>query len=122
MKEPIMYSQNHLWLSEDGDTIKIGLTEYALKKMKSIVFLTLPDSGETLYVGEPFGDIESLKTVSELISPINGMVVEANTDLAEEPEVIDRDPEKSWLIVAKVTEFSDQLITLEEYTQFTESE
>lgn len=122
MKEPIMFTKPHLWVCKDGDNVKIGLTDFALKKMKSVVFLTLPEEGDALTAGEAFGDVESLKTVSDLISPVTGVVTEVNSDLTDEPENIDSDPEKSWLIKAKADVFSDELMTEEEYSRFTESE
>ena len=122
MKEPVMLTKTHLWICKDGGSVKIGLTDFALKKMKSVVFLTLPEEGNALAIGEAFGDVESLKTVSDLISPVTGVVTEVNSGLADEPENIDSDPEKSWLIKATADKFSDELMTGEEYSRFTESE
>lgn len=119
MKESVMFSKDHLWLCENDDTIRIGLSEYALKKMKSIVFLNLPEEGDSVSEGEAFGDVESLKTVSDLISPVNGTVVGINTELADEPDTIDS---TSWLIEVKNYELSKKLMTEKEYAEFIESE
>jgi len=122
MKDKLMFTRDHLWICKDGDTVKLGLTGHALAKMKSVVFLTLPEEGEALTSGEAFGDVESLKTVSDLISPVTGVVTQVNSELADEPENIDDDPEKSWLIKAKADTFADGLMSEDEYSRFTESD
>lgn len=114
-----MFSKEHLWLSENCDTIKIGLSEYALEKMKSVVFLNLPEEGDSVSEGEAFGDIESLKTVSDLISPVNGTVVSVNTEPSDDPDMIDS---SVWLVEVKADELPDSLMTLSEYTEFIEGE
>ena len=84
----LYYSKNHLWLKTDRNTAEIGLTDYAAEKLRNIVFVNLPDVGEHLSEGEKFGDVESVKTVSDLISPVDGEVTEVNETLLDEPEVI----------------------------------
>ena len=118
MDNNILYSKEYLWIKKDGDTARIGLTEYAIKKMKTIVFLNLPDSGDDVTIGEVFGDIESLKTVSDLISPVTGCVESINEDLADEPDTINDSVENSWLIEVKTEAFSEELMNEAEYLEF----
>lgn len=119
MKEPIMFSKDHLWICENNGTVRVGLSEYALKKMKTVVFLNLPDEGDSVSVGEAFGDIESLKTVSDLISPVSGTIESVNTELSDDPDMVDS---SAWLIEVSTDEASDNLMTEDEYLKFTESE
>ena len=119
MKDPVMFSKDHLWLCENDNKVKIGLSEYALKKMKSVVFLNLPEEGDEVSEGEAFGDIENLKTVSDLISPVSGTIESVNSELSDDPDMIDR---SSWLIEIRTDEVPDSLMTEEEYLKFIESE
>ena len=116
----LYYSKNHLWLRTDGNTAKIGLTDYAAEKLGNIVFVNLPDVGENLSAGEKFGDVESVKTVSDLISPVDGEITEVNEALLDEPEIISENPSEVWLIKARVENIPDGLMTAEEYDLFKE--
>lgn len=116
----LYYSKNHLWLKVDGDTAEVGLTDYALEKLGNIIFINLPDIGECLAVGERFGDVESVKTVSDLISPVDGEVTEVNEALLDEPEVVSEDPFGTWLMKAQIEGISDRLMSAKEYDAFKE--
>lgn len=117
----LYFSKNHLWVKSDGANAEIGLTDYAAEKLGNIVFVNLPDVGENLSAGERFGDVESVKTVSDLISPIDGEVIEANETLLDEPEAISENPSETWLIKARVDNIPDGLMSAEEYDSFKES-
>lgn len=116
----LYYSKNHLWLKIDGDNAEVGLTDYAVKNLGEIIFLNLPDAGESLSAGERFGDVESVKKVSDLISPVDGEVICANEMLLDEPEAISGDPFGTWLIKVQVESISDGLLNAEEYDLFKE--
>ena len=110
-----LFSNKHIWLSQDGEVATIGITEYAQEKLGSIMFLNLPDVGEKVEVNHRFGDIESIKTVSDLISPVGGEVIRLNEELVDEPDAINEDPYESWFIEVKVTSTSDALMDEETY-------
>lgn len=116
----LYYSKNHLWLKVDGDNAEVGLTDYALEKLGSIIFINLPDAGESLSVGERFGDIESVKTVSDLVSPVDGEVIETNEKLLDEPEIISENPFEAWFIKVRVENIPNGLMSAEEYDSFKE--
>lgn len=105
-----LFSDKHIWLLIDGNKATIGITEFAQEKLGNIMFLNLPDIGETIEVGERFGDIESIKTVSDLISPVKGKVIEINEKLIEEPELINGNAYESWFIEVEVDSVSENLM------------
>ena len=118
----LMFSKNHIWISKENNTVKLGLTDYAQKSMKSVVFVNLPDSGDELCVDKAFGDVESLKSVSDLISPLDGTITSVNDSLVDEPDHINDSPYNAWLIEAEATRLSDELMTYDEYLAFLERE
>lgn len=110
-----LFSKEHIWVVKDGECATLGVTEYAQEELGNIMFLNLPDVGESLTCGESFGDIESIKTVSDLISPVDGEVIKINEDLMDEPDSINDAPYESWFIEAKVEALSADLMSEEEY-------
>lgn len=116
-----LFSKEHIWLEDVGDNIKLGISNYAQNKLGSIMFLNLPDIGEQLIAGEKFGDIESLKTVSELISPLNGSVIAVNDQLMDDPTYINSAPYDSWFIEVKLDSYSDNLMDENSYKVFLEA-
>jgi|SRR5579884_1369827 len=95
----LKYSQTHEWARIEGDTATIGITDHAQAELGDIVYLDLPEPGRMLQKGEQFGEVESVKAVSELYSPVSGEVVEANTGITDTTEVLNDDPYgKGWLI------------------------
>ena len=117
----LYYTKNHLWLKAVENAAEIGLTDYAAEKLGNIVFVNLPDVGEHLSAGEKFGDVESVKTVSDLISPVDGEVIEVNEALLDEPEVISENPSETWLIKARIEDIPDGLMSEEGYERFKEN-
>lgn len=105
-----LFSDNHVWILISGENATIGITDHAQEKLGNIMFLNLPDVGESIVSGQRFGDIESIKTVSDLISPVSGEVIRVNEDLVDEPETINEAPYDSWFIEVKVAEISDDLM------------
>ncbi len=115
----LKYSKTHEWVESVGEnTVKIGLTDYAQQKLGKLVFVNLPLVGDELFVEQPFGDVESVKAVSDVLSPVNGTVVEVNEDLMDSPGMINEDPYDAWLIKVEITSDNDDLLTAEEYEAF----
>lgn len=116
----LRYSEEHEWVRVEGDKIRVGITEFAQSELGDIVFVELPEVGDELSVNEPFGSVESVKTVSELYAPVSGKVVEINEDLNDNPEFVNESPyEKAWMIVIEPSDISeaDHLLTPEQYEE-----
>ena len=92
------YTKDHEWIRFDGGEATVGITDFAQKQLGDIVFLELPSVGQQVKQGEVLGQIESVKAVSELFSPVSGEVVATNGDLATRPEAINKEPHTSWMI------------------------
>ncbi|BDE97591.1 glycine cleavage system protein GcvH [Raoultibacter timonensis] len=93
-----MYTETHEWVAVDGENATIGLTDYAQKELGDLVFVGLPEVGDELVGGEPFADVESVKAVSEVISPVDGTVVEVNEELLDNPALINESAWDAWLV------------------------
>lgn len=103
----LKYAKSHEWvLFSDEKTARIGLTDYAQDSMGALVFVNLPEEGDTLTMGESLGDVESVKAVSDVFSPLSGTVSAVNEELLDAPEKINDDPYGAWLV--EVTEISGQ--------------
>lgn len=100
----LKYTKDHEWLKPAGDgTALVGITHYAQDALGDVVFVDLPEAGETFEAGEEFGTVESVKTVSELNMPVGGEVLEANANLADHPEAVNEDPYgKGWMVKIKL--------------------
>ena len=116
-----LFSKDHIWILADEGTATIGITDYAQEKLGSIMFLNLPEAGESIGTGQRFGDVESIKTVSDLISPVDGEVLKVNEDLVDEPDAINEAPYESWFMEVQVTALSDDLMDEETYLAKKES-
>ncbi|MEK3991883.1 MULTISPECIES: glycine cleavage system protein GcvH [Robertmurraya] len=116
----LRYSEEHEWVKTEGNTVRIGITHFAQSELGDIVFVELPEVGDTVTADEPFGSVESVKTVSELYAPVSGKVVEVNEDLNDSPEFVNESPyEKAWMIVVEPSDASevDNLMTAEQYEE-----
>jgi len=99
----LRFSKSHEWAKLEGDVCTIGITKFAVEQLTDVVFVELPDVGDHVFAGDSFGEIESVKAVSDLYSPINGEVTAVNMDLVRDPSGIAADPYgKGWLIQAKI--------------------
>ena len=117
----LKYSKSHEWVKEtDDNTVLVGITEFAQKELGEIVFLNLFEPGDQIEVNESFGDVESVKAVSDLISPVNGRIVKINEELFDSPELINENALEAWLIEVEDYTLDDTLMTLEEYNEFVE--
>ncbi len=90
--EDLRYSSDHEWARVEGDSIRIGITDYAQDHLGDVVFLQLPEVGSSVDAGATFGEVESTKSVSDLYSPISGEIVEVNSELESDPQLVNRDP------------------------------
>ncbi|ODG90428.1 MULTISPECIES: glycine cleavage system protein GcvH [Bacillaceae] len=116
----LRYSEEHEWVKVEGNKYYIGITHFAQSELGDIVFVELPEVGDELTINEPFGSVESVKTVSELYAPISGKVIEVNSDLDENPEFVNESPyEKAWMVVVEATNASelDELMTAGQYEE-----
>ena len=122
LKEELKYSQSPEWVALDGDSAVVGLTDYAQSELGDLVFVNLPEVGDTVEAGEVFGDVESVKAVSDVYSPVTGEVTEINEELLDSPELINDDAYEAWFIKVKDVSATEELLTAEEYKAFVESE
>jgi glycine cleavage system H protein len=117
--EGLRYTDDHEWVSESGDALRIGVSDYAQDQMGDIVFVELPEVGDTFEKGDEFGTLESVKAVSELYMPISGEIVAVNDDLSDAPELINQDPYAHWVIEIKPSDTSEleELLTVDAYRE-----
>ena len=114
----LRYAKSHEWASLEGDLCTVGITQFAVDQLTDIVYIELPEVGDHTFIGDGFGEIESVKAVSDLYAPVNGEVVEINEKLLEDPSIITKDPyTKGWMakIKAEPGTTLDHLMTLEQY-------
>lgn len=118
----LKYTTSHEWIKEENGIVTVGITDFAQDSLGDIVFVNLPEEGDDVEVGESFADVESVKAVSDIFSPVTGKVTEVNEELADAPEKINEDPYAAWLIkVSDVTAY-EELLSAEEYEKACEEE
>ena len=118
----LQYSKDHEWLSMEDDIAVVGITDFAQDALGDVVFVNLPYVGDEVTAGEAFGDVESVKAVSDLLSPVSGTVSEVNDELLDSPELLNEDPYANWIIkVENVTDTAD-LLTPAAYADMCETE
>ena len=101
----LKYTKSHEWAKIDGDSATIGLADYAQHALGDLVFINLPEEGDEVSAGDVLGDVESVKAVSDIYSPVSGKVVEVNEDVIDDPASINADPYGAWFVkVEGVTE------------------
>lgn len=102
--EDRFYLESHEWAKLEGDTVTIGITDFAIEQLGELVYLDLPDAGDSISKGENFGEVESVKAVSDLSSPVEGEISEVNTELADNLAQLQEDPfGNGWLLKLKVS-------------------
>jgi len=108
--EGLYYHEEYLWARIEKGKARVGVTDYAQKQLREIVYVELPSVGDTITQGEPFGTVESVKAVSDLIAPISGTIEEVNEKLESKPELLNEDPYgKGWLLVITPTNLNAEL-------------
>ncbi len=101
LPDDLFYTKEHEWAKADGDLILVGISDYAQDQLGDIVFVEMPEVGDSFNGGDEFGTLESVKAVSELYIPISGEIAEVNEELEDTPELINQDPYGGWIIKVK---------------------
>lgn len=121
----LLYTKQHEWIAIDGDVATVGITDYAQQELGDIVYVELPEVGQSFEAEDAFGSVESVKAVSNIYMPMSGKVIAVNEDLADAPEIVNQDPYgEGWLVKIKLADPSqaDDLLSAEEYEQYLEEE
>lgn len=117
LPEDLKYSDDHEWVKKNGETLRIGISDYAQDQLGDIVFVEMPETGETFEKGDEFGTLESVKAVSEVFIPIGGEVVAVNEELEDAPELVNQAPYTNWIIEIRPGNAADYdaLLSRDEY-------
>lgn len=118
----LKYSKSHEWVRYEGDDVVIGISDYAQESLGDLVFVNLPEVDDELTVGEALGDVESVKAVSDIISPVSGKVTEINEALLDSPEMINEDPYDAWFVKVTDVQETEDLLSADEYDKFVKEE
>lgn len=111
----LQYSRDHEWLRMEDGIAVIGISDFAQSELGDVVFVNLPEVGDDTTAGEPFGDVESVKAVSDLVCPVTGTVCEVNEELLDAPEKLNEDPYGAWIIKVENVTDTEELLTAEQY-------
>jgi glycine cleavage system H protein len=123
--EDVRYTEQHEWVRIEGGRARVGITDFAQDALGDVVYVDIPEVGTEVKAGEPFGEVESTKSVSDVYAPVSGTVAERNAALVETPELVNEDPYgEGWMIVIDLTEGSETkgLLDAASYRTFTEKE
>ena len=120
IREELRYSEDHEWVLIDGDVAVVGITDYAQSELGDLVFVNLPEVDDEVEAGETFADVESVKAVSDVLSPVGGTVAEINEELLDSPEKINEAPYDAWFIKVSDFEEADDLMSADEYKTYLE--
>jgi glycine cleavage system H protein len=123
--DDLLYTKEHEWLRVSDNLGTVGITDFATKELGEVVFVELPKVGDKFKAGDTFGNVESVKAVSELFLPVSGEVIDLNEDLGNAPELLNEDPYgKAWLIQIRMKDPSEttELMSAEEYGEYTKNE
>ncbi len=121
----LKYTKDHEWVAVGGSVGKVGITDYAQSQLGDIVYVELPEVGAEVTAGEPFGSIEAVKAVSDLLAPISGVVKEVNTAMADSPELVNNSPYgDGWMIVIEIGDAAqlESLLSADDYEKLIASE
>ena len=116
------YSKDHEWMKEEDGVVVIGISDFAQDALGDVVFVNLPGEGDEVTAGEAFGDVESVKAVSDLVSPVSGTVCAVNEDLLDEPEQLNKAPYDAWLIKVENVSETEELLDAAAYEAFCATE
>lgn len=117
----LKYDREHEWVRVEGELAVIGISHFAQDQLGEVVYVDLPSAGDGLSAGDAFGEVESVKSVSELFSPVSGEIVDVNTDLTDAPETVNEDPYGTgWMIKVRMSDAAevDNLMSADEYEAF----
>ena len=118
----LKYTKDHEWIRYEGDEAYVGISDFAQSELGDLVFVNLPEVDDEVVAGEAFGDVESVKAVSDVLSPVTGIVVEINEELLDDASLINSDPYGAWFIKVGGITAEDELLSAEEYDKFIEEE
>lgn len=118
----LKYTKSHEWVKEEGGLYVVGLTDFAQEALGDIVFINMPEEGDDVASGESFADVESVKAVSDVFSPVSGTVAEVNEELIDEPALINQEPYEQWLIKVKAVSDTEELMDAAAYEEFCANE
>lgn len=118
----LKYTKSHEWVKEEDGLYVVGLTDFAQEALGDIVFINMPEEGDDVASGESFADVESVKAVSDVFSPVSGTVAEVNEGLIDEPALINQEPYEQWLIKVKDVSDTEELMDAAAYEEFCATE
>ena len=119
--EGLYYSNDFEWIKIEGDNVRMGITDYAQKQLREIVYAELPDVGTEVEQNEPYGTLESVKAVSDLVAAISGTVEEVNSEVKSKPEILNEDPYvQGWLVIVKPSHLQEELANLMDFDKAVE--
>jgi len=119
--EGLHYSKEYFWVHVEDGKAKLGITDYAQKQLREIVFIEIPNPGETLIQNQPFGTVESVKAVSDLIAPLSGTIEQINEEAKNRPELLNEDPYgQGWLLIISPTNLEKELKELMDFEKAVE--
>ena len=118
----LKYTKSHEWVKEEDGLYVVGLTDFAQEALGDIVFINMPEEGDDVVSGESFADVESVKAVSDVFSPVSGTVAEVNEELIDEPALINQEPYEQWLIKVKDVSDTEELMDAAAYEEFCANE
>ena len=118
----LKYTKSHEWVKEEDGLYVVGLTDFAQDALGDIVFINMPEEGDDVASGESFADVESVKAVSDVFSPVSGTVAEDNEGLIDEPALINQEPYEQWLIKVKDVSDTEELMDAAAYEEFCATE
>ena len=125
MADALKFTEDHLWVRVDGSRAQIGISEFGQSEIGEVIAVEVPDVGDDIEKGEPFGEIETVRTVAELISPLSGSITAVNTELEDHARLVNEDPlHEGWLIEVEMADESEleELMELDEYEEFAAGE
>lgn len=119
--EGLYYTKDFEWVKVEGDKVRVGITDYAQKQLREIVYAELPSAGGTTKQNEPYGTVESVKAVSDLVAPISGTIEEVNAEVQSKPELLNEDPYgKGWLLIVKPLNLQAELANIMDFNKAVE--
>jgi glycine cleavage system H protein len=119
--EGLYYSNDFEWIKIEGGNVRMGITDYAQKQLREIVYAELPDVGTEVEQNEPYGTLESVKAVSDLVAAISGTVEEVNSEVKSKPEILNEDPYVlGWLVIVKPSNLQEELANLMDFDKAVE--
>jgi glycine cleavage system H protein len=123
--EDYLYSKDHEWISVQDHEGTIGITDYAQHELGDVVYVDLPEVGDSLEANEPFGSVESVKAVSEIFAPVTGEIIEVNSKLLDSPEMLNESPhQQAWMVKIRIVNSEEltALLSSEEYEEYLEEQ